>query len=620
MGTRQSIFQPLTRGAGAAGKHGLAKVSARCAAILLVAACSTAGAFSPDTPVVPGASPEAQSLLAWFSSVYGTKVIAGQHDGWRRTNGLSEELNYITNNTGKLPALVEWDLAGYTATNRDTEHSLMNYALDWTRRRHGIAGFSWHWRAPLNESAVYTKETKFDISQAVIPGTPEFDAAQHDFDLIAGELEVLRDARVPVLWRPLHEPNGRWFWWGAHGPEPFKKLWRMMFENFTVKHHLTNLLWNFSPGAETDLADWYPGDAYVDIVGADHYPMDGNHNSAKEIFDELARMTRGQKLIAFGENGPVPDPALMKKEQAGWLFFTVWSGGILFDKTTPAQLRAFYQNPYVITLADLPDWKNLLVKPAGKAAKLAFLGAPGDVAIGGTWRMPISVAVHDADGRTVRDGDYVVTLALRKSGRAKLSGTLTAKTVNGVATFGGLRIDAPVDGSRLVAAAEHLHGATSAPFTVGPGNGLLREWWSGKKDFSTPPDGTEILGKALETPVQTATNFSARIRGSLIAPQTGGYKFSVADTGGAELWLGSDDSPGSAVKIAAVTGGTPYHKWPHINETDSQVVNLVAGRNYYFEIRQRQSSGSTQLHVRWQLPDGSEERPIPAFRFELPQS
>ena len=57
-----------------------------------------------------------------------------------------------------------------------------------------------------------------------------------------------------------------------------------MFENFTLQHHLTNLIWVFSPGAETDLAAWYPGDAFVDMVGFDHYPMDGNHNSAERHF------------------------------------------------------------------------------------------------------------------------------------------------------------------------------------------------------------------------------------------------------------------------------------------------------------------------------------------------
>jgi hypothetical protein len=69
------------------------------------------------------------------------------------------------------------------------------------------------------------------------------------------------------------------------------------------------------------------------------------------------------------------------------------------------------------------------------------------------------------------------------------------------------------------------------------------------------------------------------------------------------------------VKLATVNAGTPYRKWPHASETDSTVVTLRRGGHYYFEIRQWEANGSTQLHVRWQLPDGSEERPIPAYRF-----
>ncbi len=585
------------------------------AAILLIFLAQLAQAFQADTPVTPGSAPEAQALLNFFADVYGKKVIAGQHDGWRMINGLSEELNYIQKTTGKLPALLEMDVSGCTTTNRDTDHRLMKHALDWAQNRHGLVAFCWHWRAPMAEPAFYTKETTFDIARAVTPGTPEFAATERDLDLIANELELLRDAHVPVLWRPLHEANGRWFWWGAGGPEPFKKLWRMMFENFSGRHRLDNLLWEFSPGAETELADWYPGDAFVDLIGQDHYPMDGNHNSAKDIFDELTRMTRGQKLVGLGENGPIPDPALMKKDRAGWLFFTTWAGSILFEKTTAEQLREYCNNPYVLTLADLPDWKKLSAQPVDKPAKLEFLGAPGDVAVGGAWWMPVTVAVQDENGKTVRDKEFSVTLALKNSGRAKLSGTLTAAAVNGIATFADLKIDAPANGCQLVASAEHLHGATSAIFSVA-GSGLIREQWNGKTDFSLPPARTEILSTALETPVQLATNFSARIRGWLVAPQTGEYKFSVANTAESELWLSTDTSPTNAAKIVTVNNSTPYRKWPHINESDSAAIKLAAGAKYYFEIHQWQPAGSTQLRVRWQLPDGTEERPIPAFRFE----
>ena len=591
------------------------------AAVALLLAAQAVFGFEADTPVTPGASPEAQSLLTFFADTYGKHIISGQQDGWWRTNGLSRELNYITNTTGKLPALLAMDVTGYTdkSPRRDTNHTLMKRAAEWYNQRDGIAEFCWHWRAPMNEHSFYVKETTFDINRAVTEGAPEHEAVLHDMDLIADELEVLRDAHVPVLWRPLHEANGRWFWWGAGGPEPFKKLWRMMFENFTVKHHLNNLIWVFSPGAETDLADWYPGDAFVDIVGQDHYPMDGNHGSAKDVFDELTKMTRGDKLIALGENGPVPDPQLIVGEKAGWLFFTTWSGSILFDKTTPEQLREYYNNSYLLNLGDLPDLKTYRFEPAGTAVKLGFPAAPGDVAVGGIRRSPLTVVVQDAHGRTVRDGTYTVTVALQQSDDAKLEGSLTAATINGIATFPDVKTEGATGDYTFVATADGLHHATSEAFHLGPGNGPLRECWTSKADFSTPPDSTEILGRALETPVCLATNFSARVRGEIIPPQTGNYTFWVAAGGAAELWLSTDASPANKVQITAVTPGTPYRKWPHVSEAGSQPVALQAGARYYLEIRQWQGNGSTQLHVRWQLPDGSEERPIPAFRLAQPE-
>jgi hypothetical protein len=591
------------------------------ALLIFFALAQSAVAFEADTPVTPGASIETRTLLTFFSDIYGKKIISGQQDGWRQTNGLSQELEYITNTTGKLPALLSMDVASYTdrSPRRDLNHKLMQHALDWYQNRHGLVEFCWHWRAPMNAPAFYTKDTTFDISRAVTSGTPENAAILQDLDSIADELEILRDAHVPVLWRPLHEANGRWFWWGAGGPEPMKKLWQLMFENFTVKHHLNNLIWIFSPGAETDLAQWYPGDAFVDIVGQDHYPMDGNHAPAKDIFDELTHMTHGKKLVALGENGPIPDISEVVREKAGWLFFTTWSGSILFDKTTPQQLREDYNHPYVLTLTDLPNLNKYPVEPVGKPVKLEFSAPPGDVAVGGERRMPLTVAVQDRNGKTIREGVYTVNLAWEKSGRAALSGNLTAKTVNGIATFDDVKINEAGDGFRFVAAADELKSATSSDFRVGPGDGLLREWWQGRTDFSTQPNGSEIIGNAVEWPVTMATNFSARITAEIIPPQSGNYKFWVAGAGDPELWLGADASSSSKVQIAAITRATPYSKWPHTSEAGSGSIPLKAGKKYYFEIRQTQNNGSTQLHVRWRLPDGSEERPIPAFRFAQPE-
>jgi hypothetical protein len=590
-------------------------------------------AFGFETAVTPNASPEAQSLLAYFSDIYGKKILSGQQEGWRGTNALGFELAYITNTTGKLPAVLGLDLAGVTRVEdspwRKWRHAAAEHAIDWYVRQHGIVTLCWHWSAPIGERVVYAKDTTFDLQRAVTDGTEEHAAALRDLDAIAGELTLLRDAHVPVLWRPLHEANGRWFWWGAQGPEPFKKMWRLIFERFTNRHKLNNLIWVFSPGASTDLADWYPGDEYVDIIGQDHYPMDGNNGPAKEVFDELVAFGRGNKLVALSENGPISDPDRLVGEKAGWLFFTTWSGRTLTERNSNEQLRTVYHHPYVLNLGDLPNLRSYPFQVTGNAVRLGFPSRPTDLAIGSPGRQPVTVVVHDPEGRTVRAGRYEVTLALGDNPSVgKLGGTLTAATVNGIATFSDLKIDKPGNGYTLTASASGLSSAASPPFNIGPGAGILREWWTGLAGrslpelagLSTQPTGREVLGKALEVPVNTVSNYGARFRGFLLPPLTGSYVFWVANEVASELWLSTNQTVAAKVRIVEVTDRTPYSKWPHTHEAQSVPVNLVAGKRYYLEVLQKPGGGATQLCVRWRLPNGVEERPIPGARLAPPSA
>ncbi len=602
------------------------------ASSLVLAAMGSAAAFGFDTAVTPNASPEAQSLLAYFSDIYGKKILSGQQEGWRGTNALGFELTHITNTTGELPALLALDLSAYTRTEnarwRVAPHAAAKHAIDWYNNKHGVVSFCWHWSAPIGERQVYAKDTRFDLQRAVTDGTEEHTAALRDLDAIAGELTLLRDAQVPVLWRPLHEANGRWFWWGAQGPEPFKKMWRLMFERFTTRHKLNNLIWVFSPGASTDLADWYPGDEYVDIIGQDHYPMDGNNGPAKDVFDELTAFGRGNKLVALSENGPIPDPDRLVDEKAGWLFFTTWSGRTLREHNSNEQLSKVYHHPYVLNLGDLPNLRGYPFQATGKAVKLGFPSRPADLAIGSPGRQPVTVAVQDAEGRTVRSGKYAVTLALGVNpDGGSLGGALTAATFNGIATFPDLNINKPGSGYTLTASASDLARAASPPFNIGPGAGILREWWTNLAgtsladlaDLSLPPAGREVLGRALEVPVSTVTNFGARCRGFLLPPVTGSYVFWVASEVASELWLGTNQTAAARVRIVEVTGRTPYSKWPHTHEAQSVPVNLVGGQRYYLEVLQKPGNDA-QLCVRWRLPNGLEERPIPGARLAPPEA
>jgi mannan endo-1,4-beta-mannosidase len=592
---------------------------------IMVAILNIAGialAFTVDTPVTQNASPEAQSLIAFLSDIYGKKTLSGQQEGWRLPNELSFELNYIQTNTGKLPAILGLDFSGVTMPERRpvANHGTVNRAIDWYKHN-GIVTICWHWHAPTGKRGLYTKETDFDLRRGLVEGTPEYEGILRDIDTVAGELKLLQEAHVPVLWRPLHEMNGRWFWWGAQGAEPCRRLWQLMFDRLTSHHHLTNLIWVWSPGAAIDLADWYPGDAYVDIIGQDHYPMDGNHRPAGDIYDELVRFCRGTKLIGMSENGPIPDQDEALREKADWLFFVTWTGTILTEKNSMERLNRTYNHPRVLNLGDLPDLKSYPFKPAGDAVKLAFPSAPGDVAVNGLRRRPVTVVVQDSEGRTVRSGSVSVTLTLDKSSeKLRLAGTLTQPTVNGVATFADVRLSAPEKGCALIATSDGLSNSVSPRFQCGPGNGLVREWWNDARtirledvlELTVPPAGQEPLLMAFEVPFMRVTNYVARFRGWLLPPEKGAYAFSIASDSGCELWLSTDASQTNRVRIARIGSETPYAKWPHTLQAKSEVIQLEDGKRYFIEVQQKQNAGSAHISLCWKLPNGAEERPIPA--------
>src|SRR5699024_12023865 len=100
------------------------------------------------------------------------------------------------------------------------------------------------------------------------------------------------DAGVPVLWRPLHEFDGQWFWWGKGGPKNFRRLWQLMYNRFTMHHGLNNLIWVLGYSGEIENG-WYPGDEYVDISGADTYDS-GSHI---ELYDKVVQVVGSEMPI-----------------------------------------------------------------------------------------------------------------------------------------------------------------------------------------------------------------------------------------------------------------------------------------------------------------------------------
>lgn len=234
------------------------------------------------TPVTPNANSDASALLAYLASVYGSHILAGQQD--------PASLAWVTQNIGKTPAVLGVDFMDYTAsrTSRGAVSSDVDSALAFAQQG-GIVTFCWHWGAPAGlydtpehpwYSGFYTDATDFDVAAALAdPAGANYTLLMQDIDAIAAQLKKLQSAGVPVIWRPLHEAEGGWFWWGARGPEPAKQLWRVLYERLTNVHGLRNLVWEWNSVAP----EWYPGDDVVDLVSADTYAQ-GDHGVSSHSY------------------------------------------------------------------------------------------------------------------------------------------------------------------------------------------------------------------------------------------------------------------------------------------------------------------------------------------------
>ena len=170
-------------------------------------------------------------MLNYLGSVYGKGILSGQQD--------QASLEWVEKNVGKRPAILGVDLMDYTQSRieRGASSQDVEYALRFAERG-GIVTFVWHWGAPTGLydtenhrwwSGFYTDATDFNIEAALADtSNANYTLLIEDIDTIAIQLKALQDAGVPVLWRPLHEAEGGWFWWGAKGPEACKKRMYMV--------------------------------------------------------------------------------------------------------------------------------------------------------------------------------------------------------------------------------------------------------------------------------------------------------------------------------------------------------------------------------------------------------
>lgn len=316
--------------------------------------------------VNPSAQPEVQRLLDYLEEIRGKKIIVGQHT----QTMAQEELQYIRSVTGQLPALCGFELLGYSPNIRPelsgeecmTEvirnRGTLRKAWEWARLG-GVITFTWHWFSPLGgkDKSFFSVNTDFSTEKAAISGTMENLALLGDLDYMAGILRPFCDEHIPILWRPFHESEGDWFWWGHDGAEACKKLYAIMFDRFVNKHHLDNLIWvHNSPKQEN-----YPGDSMVDVISRDLYPPEHQHTDLSKELSELREVTSADKLAAVAEIGTIPDVPAITERGIPWSWYMTWSGGFGGSDrfTSEEELRRAYACENAVTLERLP--KNIYI-------------------------------------------------------------------------------------------------------------------------------------------------------------------------------------------------------------------------------------------------------------------
>ncbi len=266
---------------------------------------------TPEGPVFD--QRDRESIISYFENLIAKEqLVVGQQCGdapdstWWYYNTYVDQL---ADETGRHVGLIGADFGWF-----DGDHYPVGALIDhW--RQGGLVTVSWHADNPFVEEVdVYwdtvNDKDRIDLKALVRDAekTAVWTSYRSELDKVAGALQELRDAGVTVIWRPFHEMNGDFFWWGtnAHGNQQtneadYKALWIDLYNTLRWDYGLDNLIWTYSVvPSETWYASvtaYYPGDDFVDLVGMDYY---GNE-PAFPHYEELAALG---KPIVMSESGP----------------------------------------------------------------------------------------------------------------------------------------------------------------------------------------------------------------------------------------------------------------------------------------------------------------------------
>lgn len=325
-------------------------------AVSLCFACSICS--QQDFPSDLKATGETVNLYNNLKRILKKGILFGHQDdlaygvGWKYEKGRSD----IKDVTGDYPAVYGWELGRLEVdqpVNLDSvPFDRMQQFIKDGYARGGVITISWHLNNPLTGKSAW--EPAEGTVASILPGGAKHDLYKSWLDKIADFLDGLKGGKgeyIPVVFRPFHELNGSWFWWGGKHctPDEFKNLWRFTVTYLKDVKQLHHLLYAFNTdrfASREEYLEKYPGDEWVDVTGFDIYQRNQSNEGYIQDFD---RMLADLDIIAVERN---KIPALT--EFGGNLSDPSWWTGIF--------LRTISQHK----LSWVLGWRNAGYKPGGE--------------------------------------------------------------------------------------------------------------------------------------------------------------------------------------------------------------------------------------------------------------
>ncbi|MGZ0879237.1 glycosyl hydrolase [Priestia megaterium] len=330
------------------------------------------------SPVDTNAQSTTKSVYNWMTHLpnrTGNRLLSGAFGGYSNDTFSMNQAITVKNATGQTPSIYACD---YSRGWLDTPNVLdsINYSCNNDLISHwkngGFVQVSLHLSNPIYSSGnLNTKITNEQYKRILDSSTTEGKRFESMLSKVADGLNQLKNEGVPVLFRPLHEMNGEWFWWGLpsyneNNPERvdlYKKLYQKVFTYMKDTRGLNNLIWVYSPDANRDYkTSFYPGNNYVDIVGLDAYVDD-----AYSINGYSEMLSLG-KPFAFTEVGPQTTSGTydysnfvnaIQQKYPQAVYFLAWD-----DKWSPASnlgANNLYNNSWTINREEI--WSGSSLTP-----------------------------------------------------------------------------------------------------------------------------------------------------------------------------------------------------------------------------------------------------------------